>query len=192
MPTFGSVLGARLQQTAVAVKYLDASLKVELFSILSMACCILGAENTSYMLTTNRTLNPSSIYRPSALLGIICASGGSETQLVAFCLFCFFTTITDIIQMCARPNGWAGLWSAINLVCKLCAAMNASSYSVTFRRLAGDYTLEAAPEGSYQGYQRPLASEDYQAMATEAAEKHANIAEGSAGTYRANELVPKD
>lgn len=76
MPTFGSVLGARLQQTAVAVKYLDASLKVELFSILSMACCILGAENTSYMLTTNRTLNPSSIYRPSGLTSSASARSG--------------------------------------------------------------------------------------------------------------------
>ena len=35
-----------------------------------------------------------------------------------------------------------------------------------------------------QGYQRPLASEDYQAMATQAANKHASVAEASTASYR--------
>ena len=132
-------------------------------------------------------------------------------------------TVTQIVHMCTEPNGWGGLWSAINIVMKLSAATSASRMSATFSQLTGEEPLDLPSEDNFpvcallhvacaqrcgtcrtpvdqdtdaqafvttpllpqphQGYQRPLASEDYQAMATEAANKHASVAESST-SYR--------
>ena len=89
-----SVLSARLQQTALAVQYLDTSARIELFSLLSIACCIIGGENSSYMLATNLTV---------AMLGLMCSRGGSEAQLAGLCVFAIVTTITDVRRGPLQP-----------------------------------------------------------------------------------------
>uniref|UniRef100_A0A6V3YF55 Uncharacterized protein n=1 Tax=Prymnesium polylepis TaxID=72548 RepID=A0A6V3YF55_9EUKA len=162
-----TVMSSKLQQGIVAITYMDPSARVEFFSLVSMACCLIGAENGPYMLSTNLAV---------ALLGLICCRSGSELQVVALCVFSLFTTITDVVHMCTNPSGWGGLWSAINIVMKLGAATSASRSSATFRSLTGeDDTLYPPAEDEYQSYQRPLATDiDYQSMAAEAAQKHAS------------------
>ena len=81
------VLSARLQQTFLAIQYMDTTSRVELFSLVSFACCIVGAESDSYMLSSNLAV---------ALLGLICCRGASEAQLVGLCVFSLFTTLTDV------------------------------------------------------------------------------------------------
>ncbi|KAL1525293.1 hypothetical protein AB1Y20_020155 [Prymnesium parvum] len=175
MPPFG-VLSARLQQTLLAVQYMDPSARLELFSLLSLGCCLIGAENTPYMLSTNLAV---------ALLGLIGCRGGSEAQLVALCLFCLLTTICDVVSMCTQPSRWGGLWSALNIVMKAGAASSGACMSATLRGVTAGDALDASADDTYQGYQGPVAHDDYLGMAAEAvAGKQGGISDPST-SYRA-------
>lgn len=81
-----ALLSARLQQSALAFHHMDTSSKIELFSLISFGCCLVGAFS-QYTVTVNLAL---------ALLGLLACRGSSDVQLMAFCLFAVFTTVTDV------------------------------------------------------------------------------------------------
>lgn len=158
------MLGARAQQWAVAFSFMDPAAKVELLCLLSFTVCILGSLSEF----------PVAVNLGVALLGLVSSRNGGEAQLLAMCFFAALTTVTDIIFMTTQPSGWGGFAILLNFFCKLGAATQAYRQCETSQRLATD-ELPADPMErgghavSHAGLAAPLAREDYQSLASEAA-----------------------
>ena len=54
----------------------------------------------------------------------------------------------QVVHMCTDPDGWAGLWAAVNIVLKLGAAASASRMSQIYGAVTGDLPVETADEGT--------------------------------------------
>jgi len=164
-----SIISARAQQWAAAFSFMDPAAKVECLCLLSFAVCVLGSL-AEFPLAVNLAI---------AVLGLSSCRSGSEAQLLAVCFFAGMTTITDIIFMCTRPSGYGGFMTLFNLVLKLAAATQSYRLCETGQRLSPE-GLPPDPIGggyaapSHDGLAAPLAREDYQALASEAAEKHSS------------------
>ena len=167
----GIILQARCQQTALAFQYMDSAARVELLSLLSFACCLIGGVSATG--AGNLAV---------ALQGLICSRTGSEAQVVGLCAFSLFTTITDVsrgaaqicwlqpralpprfspaavpqvVALCTDVDGWGGLWLAINIVFKLGAAVNASRGSHFYGAVTGDFpAAESSHDGEWPGWRR--------------------------------------
>ena len=160
-----ALLSSRAQQWAVAFTFMDPAAKVELLCLLSFTVCILGSLSAF----------PVALNVGVALLGLLSSRSGSEAQMLAFCLFVVMTTITDVIFMTSEPSGWGGFMIVLNLCCKLTAATQSYRLAETSQALATD---ELPPDPmergghvpvSHESLAAPLAREDYQALASEAA-----------------------
>tara|TARA_B110001452_G_scaffold259893_1_gene256784 strand:+ start:1009 stop:1674 length:666 start_codon:yes stop_codon:yes gene_type:complete len=187
-----ALLSSRAQQWAVAFTFMDPAAKVELLCLLSFTVCILGSLAEF----------PVALNLGVALLGLLSSRSGSEAQMLAFCLFVVMTTVTDVIFMTSRPSGWGGFMIVLNLCCKLTAATQSYRLAESSQALATD---ELGPDPMEQGghvpvshesLAAPLAREDYQALASEAAGA-CDLASASPPTptplalpARASELAP--
>lgn len=160
-----ALFSSRAQQWAVAFTFMDPAAKVELLCLLSFTACILGSLSEF----------PVALNLGVALLGLLSSRSGSEAQMLAFCLFVVMTTVTDVIFMTSQPSGWGGLMIVLNLGCKLAAATQSYRLAESGQALAAD---ELGPDPmergghvpvSHESLAAPLAREDYQALASEAA-----------------------
>jgi hypothetical protein len=176
MADYLAIIGARAQQWAVAFTFMDPAAKVECLCLLSFAVCILGSL-AEFPLEVNLAI---------AVLGLSSSRSGSEAQLLGVCFFAVLSTITDIIFMCTKPSGYGGFITMLNLALKLAAATQSYRLCETGQRISQEELPPDPIGGGYQGptehLAAPLAREDYQALASQAAEKHAS---GDAGkSYR--------
>ena len=143
--------------------FLDVPDRIETFGLLSFSCCLLGSLSQSFPLSINIGV---------ALFILIASRNRRDSVLLGLCGFCAFTAVTDLLQL-LHCSFWGGSMSLVNIILKIGAASNA--YRIVGRE---DVGLSDVDEGSAHysigdanGYRAPLATEDYEALAAEAASK---------------------
>ena len=175
----------RLQSAMQSFMFLDMPARVETFGLLSFACCLL-ASLSQFPLAVNLGV---------ALLAVMASRSKSEGQLLALCGFAMFTVMTDLLFMAAHASAWSGLLMLVNIAIKLACASSAYRLAGILNELGGDDKLPAAAEGGTAsfpaaGYQAPLGTEDYAALAAEAAGEHVcTVAHHSVHSLTAGALI---
>jgi len=139
--------------------------KVELCCLASFLCCLMGSFD-SFPLAVNLAIT---------LLGLMACRSKSEAQYLAMVAFCGISAITDVVWICNESTGWGSCMVVINLVPKLSAA----NYTFRLSRVLADDDLENIGQSA----EVQLVVEDYQALATEAYEKHSAMDAGSSGEH---------
>lgn len=135
----------RLATRIGSVQLLDVPSRVEVLALASFSCCLLG-DLGEFPLASNLAV---------AVLALVACRSRSEAQLVAFCGFAIYTTITDVIFMCTIASSWGGAMTTFNIVLKLAAATNAYKMCATLSTMSGEELGmgdddDAYPSAAYQ------------------------------------------
>ena len=166
------MLSGRMQSGLQTFAFLDLPGRVETFGLLSFCCCMLGSLG-EFPLSANLGV---------ALLALVACRSKSEAQCLCVCGASMFTILTDFFFITSNPSAWGTAMAIINAALKLGCANNA--YKLCSSSQFGGDELSQPEEGFPRAYHAPpLQSEDYAALAADAASKHSGI--GDATQYRA-------
>jgi hypothetical protein len=159
------MLTGRVQHGLHLLALMDLPARVETFGLFSFACCLLGSLASPFF--------PLAINVGVALLALVACRSRSEAQLLGYCGAVVFTLVTDLLFLFRSASAWGAAMIVVNVVCKLGGASNAYRLCSMVDALGNDDELSASEEGGSSrypsAYQAPLAKEDYQALAAEAA-----------------------